>query len=116
MKSRSSNGAISLQYDDAPLKGRLISDVRTSNGLASVVMHPAFEGTYEVSTSNGRPVVQDTHPVDPSGAGRRRVVNQTTHRNTISGTAYWAEGDGVRGGAESVCKVASSNAQVSLDL
>lgn len=116
VKSRSSNGAIRLQYDDAPLRARLVSDVRTTNGPVSVVMHPAFEGRYEVSTSNSHPVVRDTHPADPSGAGRRRNVNQTTYRNTISGTAYWAGSEGPRRGTESISTVHTSNARVSLDL
>lgn len=116
MKARSSNGGIKLQYEDAPSRARLVSDARTSNSPASVVMHPAFEGTFEVSTSNSRPVVRDTRPEDPSGAGRRRVVNQTTSRSTISGTAYWAGNEGARRGGESVCTVHTSNGRVSLDL
>ncbi|KAG8218139.1 hypothetical protein J3R82DRAFT_3676 [Butyriboletus roseoflavus] len=116
VKARSSNGPIKLQYDDAPLRTHLVSDARSSNGPASVVMHPAFEGAFEVSTSNGHPVVRDTHPADPTRAGRRRVVDQTTSRNTISGTAYWVGNGGARRGVESVCTVHTSNARVSLDL
>lgn len=112
MKSRSSNGAVKLRYEDTPARVRLDSEVRTSNGPAEVVMHPMFEGAYEVETSNGRPIVRDTQPVDPTGAGRRRVVEQTTSRNTIFGRMYWVGG---RGG-EGSCTVRSSNARVSLDL
>ena len=112
--ARSSNGAIKLQYDDAPSGARLVSDARTSNGAASVVMHPAYEGTYEVSTSNSRPAVRDTRPADPLGRGRRRVVSQTTSRGTVSGRVYWEEGDGRR--AEGVSTVHTSNARASLDL
>lgn len=115
VKSRTSNGATKLQYEDAPSRARLLSEVRTSNGPASVVMHPAFEGTYEVSTSNSRPVVVDTHPTDPTGAGRRRVVNQTTSRSAVSGRAYWVGRDGMDRG-ESTCTVHTSNAPASLDL
>ncbi|KAH0839428.1 hypothetical protein J3R83DRAFT_203 [Lanmaoa asiatica] len=115
VKAYSSNGAIKLQYDEAPLRARLVSDVRTSNSPASVAMHPAFEGRYEVSTSNSRPIVRDTHPTDPSGAGRRRIVNRTTSRNTISGMAYWGN-EGARRGGESASTVHTSNARVSLDI
>ncbi|KAG9309784.1 hypothetical protein JVU11DRAFT_10158 [Chiua virens] len=112
VSARTSNGAISLQYDDAPLRVRLRSDARTSNAPASVVMHPAFEGTYEVSTSNSRPVVRDTRPVDPSGAGRRRVVRQTvTSRNEMSGVVHWTGGE-TRGAS----MVHTSNARASLDV
>jgi hypothetical protein len=113
--SRSSNGAIRLQYDDAPSGARLVSEARTSNGGASVVMHPAYEGSYEVSTSNSRPVVRDTRPEDPLGRGRRRVVNQTMSRGTVSGRVYWVGADGRRS-VQGASTVHTSNAPASLDL
>lgn len=97
---------------------RLVSDARTSNAAASVAMHPAFEGTYEVSTSNARPVVRDTHPADPAGRGRRRVMEQrSAHgRGSVEGRVYWAGGghDGRRVEGSSI--VHTSNARASLDL
>lgn len=59
---------VSLSTIRTPLK---VHARDTSNVAASVAMHPAFEGIYEVSTSNARPVVRDTHSVDPTGRGRR---------------------------------------------
>ncbi|KAF8555008.1 hypothetical protein OG21DRAFT_961924 [Imleria badia] len=114
--SRSSNGEIKLQYDDAPTGARLISDAQTSNAGTSVAMHPAYEGTYEVTTSNSRPLVRDTRPDDPSGRGRRRVVNQTTTRGTVSGRVHWVGGQDGRRGAEGASTVHTSNARASLDL
>jgi hypothetical protein len=81
------------------------------------VMHPAYEGSYEVSTSNGRPVVRDTRPEDSLGRGRRRVVNQTTSRGAVSGRVYWVGADGRRGvQAQGASTVHTSNAPASLDL
>lgn len=113
--ARSSNGAIKLQYNDAPTEARLVSDARTSNAAAEVAMHPAYQGTYEVSTSNAQPAVRDTRPADPEGRGRRRVVNQTGSRGIVSGRVYWMEEDGRRR-VEGVSTVHSSNARASLDL
>jgi len=113
--ARSSNGEIGLQYEDMPSGARLVSDARTSNGAASVVMHPAFEGTYEVTTSNSRPVVRDTRPADPLGRGWRRVVHQTASRGTVTGRVYW-EGGHERRGIEGTSIVHTSNARASLDL
>ncbi|KAF8128160.1 hypothetical protein EV363DRAFT_1340877 [Boletus edulis] len=113
--ARSSNGGVKLQYNDAPTGARLVSDARTSNAAAEVAMHPAYEGTYEVSTSNAQPVVRDTRPADPEGRGRRRVVDQKALRGIVSGRVYWVREDGSRR-VEGVSTVHTSNARASLDL
>ena len=109
VQAHSSNGPVELRYEDVP--GRLVSEVRTSNAPAAVVA-PGFEGTFEVSTSNARAVVRDTRVVDPTGAGRRRVVEQETMgRGGVSGRARWGRARG-----EGRCVVCTSNAGASLDV
>ncbi|KAF9236999.1 hypothetical protein BU15DRAFT_76369 [Melanogaster broomeanus] len=107
---------LSLEYDDAPMNARLSSKAKTSNAQASVKMHPAFEGTFELKTSNASPVVRDVRPSDPSGRGRRRTLNQYKNKNTISGTVHWVDSNGRRGEMKSSSTVTTSNAQVDFEL
>ncbi|KAF9224636.1 hypothetical protein BS17DRAFT_780184 [Gyrodon lividus] len=114
VKAHSSNGMIDLKYDDSPLNAHLTSEAKTSNSHAIVKMHPAFEGTFEVSSSNIGPAVQDRRASDPSGRGRQRIVNQNKTGNKISGSVYWDGPDGTKGHTRSSCTVRTSNAPATL--
>ncbi|KIK75786.1 hypothetical protein PAXRUDRAFT_835551 [Paxillus rubicundulus Ve08.2h10] len=66
VKAHTSNSMIDLKYDDSPFDAYLISEAETSNGAVSVKMHPAFEGAFEVTSSNMGPIVKDEQPRDAS--------------------------------------------------
>jgi hypothetical protein len=116
VSATTSNAKLNLEYDDAPVNARLTSKAKTSNGRASVKMHPAFEGTFELKTSNASPVLRDVRPSDPSGRGRRRTLNQYQNKKTISGSVYWVDWNGRGGELKSSSTVATSNAQVVVEL
>lgn len=116
VKAHTSNGRVELGYEDSPLNALLTSDVTTSNSRTSVKMHPAFEGTFDISSSNVGPVLSDNHVQDPSGRGRQRIISQNRNRNRISGSVYWAEWDGDRRHVKGTSVVHTSNAQATLEL
>ncbi|KIJ04915.1 hypothetical protein PAXINDRAFT_94132 [Paxillus involutus ATCC 200175] len=116
VKAHTSNGMIDLEYDDSPLNAILTSEAKTSNSPVSVKMHPAFEGTFGVTSSSIGPVLQDERPNDPSGRGRRRVLSQNKVRGTISGSVYWAGSDGARRGTKCSSTVRTSNSPAVLKL
>ncbi|KAF8838149.1 hypothetical protein BDN67DRAFT_907879 [Paxillus ammoniavirescens] len=116
VKAHTSNGMVDLEYDDSPLNAFLTSEAKTSNSPVSVKMHPAFEGTFTVTSSNIGPVVQDERPNDPSGRGRRRVLSQNKARGTISGSVYWVGSDEVRRETKNYSTVHTSNAPAVLKL
>ncbi|KIJ59790.1 hypothetical protein HYDPIDRAFT_118152 [Hydnomerulius pinastri MD-312] len=116
VKAHSSNGRVSLEYEDSPLDARLTSRVTTSNSQASVKMHPAFEGSFEVTSSNIGPALIQNRVSDPSGKGRERFVKQNRSGNRISGSVYWAERSGARKDIKGSSSVQTSNSRASLEL
>ncbi|EPQ55234.1 hypothetical protein GLOTRDRAFT_61143 [Gloeophyllum trabeum ATCC 11539] len=108
--AKTSNNRITLSHVEAPVDSVLDLTARTTNGAATVHLHPTFEGTFELSTSNAQPSVEVSRDEDdPKGRGRRRQVWQTTRRRgTLQGTVYWDE---ARKDTGSV-KVTSSNAPI----
>ncbi|KIK97524.1 hypothetical protein PAXRUDRAFT_824829 [Paxillus rubicundulus Ve08.2h10] len=116
VKAHTSNSMIDLKYDDSPLDACLISEAQTSNSAVSVKMHPAFEGAFEVASSNMGPIVKDEKPSDPSGRRRRRILNQNKARGTISGSVYWVGSDGARRETRSYSTARTSNSHATLKL
>ncbi|KDQ56481.1 hypothetical protein JAAARDRAFT_36637 [Jaapia argillacea MUCL 33604] len=109
-----SNAHLDVQFPVSPVSSRLNVDLKTSNAPATVAMHPAYEGTFNLRTSNLRPSIESPDTVeDPSGKGRKRSVYQSSYtRGNIEGMVYW---DKLNRDAGDV-HVKSSNAPIRLVL
>ncbi|OAX40225.1 hypothetical protein K503DRAFT_687958 [Rhizopogon vinicolor AM-OR11-026] len=110
VEAHTSNGAVSLEYTDMPVNAVLKSETKSSNAGASVKLHSAFEGSFEVATSNAAAILKELPAEDPSGQGRRRAVSQRRDKFSARGSAYWSEGRQIEGRAT----VKTSNGRVEL--
>ena len=112
------NGQLNVDFPAAPPYSLLTFSGATSNGKAVVSLHPAYEGSFFVQTSNSKPVVNHDETVtDPSGRNRERSLNIKPLKKLIVGDVYWKDeteqGEWKPTGAVSV---RSSNADVELNL
>lgn len=113
VQSINSNGRLDLAFPTQPLNSFFSLDAKTSNARADVGLHPAYEGSFQLRTSNARPALEDENPRDPSGQGRRRRTSYQTLKNgVLNGLVQWDDEVGKR----SWIHLQSSNAPVTLTL
>jgi hypothetical protein len=110
VETHTSNGAVTLEYNDMPINAVLMSEATSSNAASIVKLHSAFEGSFEVSTSNAAATLKELSAEDPSGQGRRRVVTQNREKNRVRGSAHWSDSRQPKGRAV----VRTSNGRVEL--
>ncbi|KAH7928679.1 hypothetical protein BV22DRAFT_185964 [Leucogyrophana mollusca] len=89
-------GPIAVEVHDSPMYSHLECTAHAVKGNVTVNMHPAFEGQFEVSTPNGRPVLGQYNPVSVEESvhmGRKRVIDKfvTGTKDSIAGTVYWLD-------------------------
>ncbi|KAJ1310579.1 hypothetical protein OPQ81_007308 [Rhizoctonia solani] len=95
------NGHLAINVTCLPTGSKLSLDAQTSNAPASVQLHPAYEGTFELVSSVVAPAVI----VGDEQKGRKvEVERQGRH---VKGSVWWEE-DLVREGGEVV--ISTSNA------
>jgi len=112
-----SNGPIDIIYPSAPVNSTLTFSGHSSNSPVHATLHKAYEGSFDLATSFwAQPSVRyDDGAEDPSGAGRRRIVETSVvQKGHAAGRVYW-EGPGARKDAGSM-KLSTSNAGISLVL
>ncbi|RPD57421.1 hypothetical protein L226DRAFT_573452 [Lentinus tigrinus ALCF2SS1-7] len=94
--AHTSNSPLTVAFVEQPANSRLVASLQTANGPASVKMHPAFEGQFELRSSFFMPPTMTEGRVqDPAGAGRARTV--TKHgvgSGAITGSVSWGVGAG----------------------
>lgn len=114
--ARSSNGGLHLNVKHMPLDSRLSMSAKTSNGIVNTWLPPAFEGSFELSTSSmTTPVVDMEKKDDPWGRGRTRTASGVTNgRKQMTGNVYW--GDKPDKDPKSSLTARTSNAPVTLYL
>lgn len=113
VQSINSNGRLDLAFPTQPLNSYLSLDAKTSNARADIGLHPAYEGSFQLRTSNAHPTLEDENPRDPSGQGRRRSIHYQTLKNgLLNGQVQWYD----EGGKRSWVHLQSSNAPVTLTL
>ncbi|KAM5544972.1 hypothetical protein V8D89_001083 [Ganoderma adspersum] len=67
------NGALDLSFPEQPVDSTLTLSARTSNSPATVRLHPAFEGQFELATANGHLAFAPNEGAeDPARRGRTR--------------------------------------------
>jgi hypothetical protein len=97
VSTKTSNGALSVIYDASPLASILRHEARTSNALATVDLHSAYEGSFNLQSSNASPFISKKHATDPSGQGRRRIVKMFRARGLVTGEVHWGREMQLRG-------------------
>ena len=108
----SSNGGIRLDVKNMALGSGLNMDATTSNGLVTIGLPSAFEGTYDLTTSNSNgPIVDVPTREDPWGKGRPRTHEQRRRGSGVSGRVHWGHSTD-----RSSLTVRTSNAPVTLNL
>ncbi|KAH9912774.1 uncharacterized protein BXZ73DRAFT_107221 [Epithele typhae] len=114
---RTSNAPLVLSFLDHPVDGRLQAAVRTTNKNAAVSLHPAFEGSFAVRTSNASPEVEyDDAVEDPAGEGRKRRFDLQHHTESyLRGRVHWGDNDEEKE-KEGRVTVTTTNAVVKVEL
>lgn len=91
---RTSNGRLEVNYGKSPVNATLRFEGTTSNSPATASLHPAYQGTFKVQTSNSAAQLIEHSVPDPSGRGRtRKVVRNSVSKTGFSGSVEWV-GDG----------------------
>jgi len=90
--AHTTNSPIDVVYDHSPVDSFLKFNALSTNSPVRAVLHRAYEGTFALSTTNARAVLDRLPDVeDPSGQGRERSV--TTRSSSvgkyISGRVEW---------------------------
>jgi hypothetical protein len=74
--THTTNGPIKVVFDDSPVDSVLNFDAQSTNSPVHAVLHPAYEGTFSMHTTNADAVLDDSRNVeDPSGHGRKRRLS-----------------------------------------
>lgn len=112
VKTRTSNGPVTLEYTGMPINSTLRSETHSSNAAMSVKLYSTFEGSFDVGTSNAQAILNELPAEDPSGEGRRREVTHRRERYRLQGSAYWDKKKDIVGYAT----VRTSNGRVKLTI
>ncbi|KAM5544944.1 hypothetical protein V8D89_001055 [Ganoderma adspersum] len=108
------NGPLTIAFQDAPVNSVLNASLQTCNAPARVAMHSTFEGRYELhGFAFLRPSVRVMHVQDPSGRRRRRdLATTSTGMGVVRGYVRWqpASGGGTGQAREGYVRVHTTNA------
>lgn len=112
MTASTTNNALRLAFPKSPVDSTLKLSARTTNGPATVSLHPSYEGSFQLSSTQFLPKVVKHDVSDPSGRERqRRVEYGSSSRTALSGKVSWS----AKEGPGSVL-VGTTNAYLTLDL
>ncbi|KAI0067598.1 hypothetical protein BV25DRAFT_1794551 [Artomyces pyxidatus] len=102
--ARSTNSPVEVVTVDSPADSILHLAISTTNSPVRATLHPAYEGTFVLSTTNFIPIVkQDEGVEDPTGRGRERNVQVKSVRNRVlNGEVTWIPSEHEGGTAGSV--------------
>jgi len=93
--SKTSNARVEHTFPTAPSYSSLNLNSQTSNAGTSVQLHPSYEGSFHLRSSNAGPprvIGADEPERDPSGDRRRRRVEMTrVVKNFVEGWIRWEE-------------------------
>ena len=111
---KTSNSPLRVQMVASPIDSKLKLDASTTNGAATVLLDPGYEGSFHLRTSNNRPTVKRNYDVrDPKDQGRKRTVTyKTVGKRELIGDIYW----GAQKSTNMSVNVRTSNAPVTLEV
>lgn len=114
--AQTSNSPAVLTFPTSPLLSTLYLLSQTSNSPSHITLDKAYEGKFELHTSNGGIGVQHNEKtMDPAGRGRKRNLGilRAGMRYAI-GEVYWGNKDGEKGKGNVVAR--TSNSPIVLEL
>ncbi|PVF97004.1 hypothetical protein CPB86DRAFT_707903 [Serendipita vermifera] len=87
------NSPVEVKFPVAPVNSTLKCTVSTSNGDANVYMHPTYEGSVVLTTSNGMTKLHQEEGIkDPAGLDRPRIIKwNVVSRWAWMGWIGWGE-------------------------
>ncbi|KDQ08170.1 hypothetical protein BOTBODRAFT_38157 [Botryobasidium botryosum FD-172 SS1] len=94
VKSATAQASQYLVINEQPLNSDLHLESYTSNGPTYLELAPEFEGKFQLATTPGQKSVVQVNEdrEDPSGEGRKRLVNQkSVFGFLVEGSVVWAE-------------------------
>lgn len=90
MRTHTTNSPIEVVYEDSPVDSLLKFSAASTNSPVHAVLHRAYEGTFTLSTSNARAILDYlAYAEDPSGQGRKRSLSGHDSGNHHSGRVEW---------------------------
>ena len=92
--AHTTNAGLTVAFVEQALHSRLVASLQTTNAPASVKMHPAFEGQFELRSSFFfPPTLTEGRVRDPAGVGRvRMVAKHGVGPGTVAGSVSWGTG------------------------
>ena len=94
VSAQTTRAPLNMKFVEAPVDSFLALEAGTILSPAHVVLHDAYEGTFELATSLFPPSVRSPgHSVDPTGRGRSRHVYAERNGSRMRGYARWGMGD-----------------------
>ncbi|KAF9460719.1 hypothetical protein BDZ94DRAFT_1169062, partial [Collybia nuda] len=106
------NAPLRLNFPASPVNSSLKLSATTSNSPASISLHPSYEGSFQLSTTQFLPELLRRDVEDPSGKGRERKVSvDYVNRRSLKGSVSWSDNEG-----PGSITLRSTNAHVSLEL
>lgn len=89
MRATTSNGRLDVVFPTSPVDSLLDFEGKTSNSVADVSLHAAYEGTFSIASSSSV-AIDNEHASDPTGKGRSRTVSYTQRsRSLMKGQVFW---------------------------
>ncbi|KDR75479.1 hypothetical protein GALMADRAFT_247916 [Galerina marginata CBS 339.88] len=88
----SSNAPLRVTFPASPLNSKLNFNGWTSNGRATALLNPAYEGDFSLQTSStfGVTVHRNAGVEDPTGEERKRqIVYRTVGKGVLTGEIHW---------------------------
>ncbi|KAI0944062.1 hypothetical protein AcV7_001982 [Taiwanofungus camphoratus] len=115
VSAKTSNSYLGIDFPEAALEAHLTVDARTTNAPATVSLNRAYEGAFDLRSSNVDPVLEfNGYAEDPSGQGRKRAMFLERSDRYIAGYVAW--GSAVKRDGASSVSVKSTNSPAALDL
>lgn len=90
VEANTSNARLTLDFPVAPIDSVLNIQGGTSNAKALVKLHPTWEGTFGLRTTNRMTHVDNPVRYDPTGQGRERQVAWFGEYERSDGLATWS--------------------------
>jgi hypothetical protein len=106
-----SNAALDVEFPVSPVDSTLKLTAGTSNGPATIALHPAYEGEFSLRSSVFAPILEERDVEDPSGNGRPRIVERNRGgKRYLDGKVHYRPSGPAAGRVD----VQSSNAKVTV--
>jgi hypothetical protein len=105
-----------LVYAAMPVDAKLTSRAETTNDAVTVRVDPAYEGDFEVRTTNTNVAIIPVSQRDPWGKGRTRAVHYDNGRTTDSAAVGYVDWGEAKKPTGSLVFIKTSNSAASLQV